>query len=758
MKNVTKVIAIMLVTLMGFGVLSGDLFEIASAAEPTSSQDQISDQGRVKYFTKTGTEIIGPPPPSLGSNAVVSTEKKIMGTGTENEFLVTLDVKTSVDITDVKVSNDAAVVLVLDTSYSMITPVGGSTRIDLLKSSAKEFLDSYVEEAGDAKRYVSLVTFGSDAIINMSWIDINDSQSLAQMKDAINDIIPQGYTNMEGGLQLARNLLRKEALPRGLDGQPIESRSVLLFSDGDANAWTALVNGGTDHTPSVVNYSAGTKVFGGSQQYYPNEMNLVKAYTTVMSNSIKNQNSFIVNSVTYEKYDAALFTIAFGAEAPSDWLAGNIATNSSFAYTAATAKDLNDVFAAISKRIESWAKAWVVTDPMGSNMEFIQPISQNDMNTGLLKFTNNTLNWDLKAATPDSFVNNVYSYSYTYRLRLDTTSDTFKADTPYLANEATHLTYVMIVDGAIDSDVMNAHFYVPSVKGYSGNFGFTKVGDNTTKLAGCEFALANQTANKQDYILKAVSATNTGAVNFANIASGHNYKLSETSMPAELAQRYTKSDEVFTVDVAYGKVTIKNGQGDVVNDGFLFNNPGLGRTVTGLVWPLVTNDLGLGDEFLKMHGIVVELRTSFLTPAPANLSTTAVWSGVGDNGQFTIKDVPFGNYLLYIKRPGYLTRCMPVTVSENDLEVIFLKPPGSEGIFNLWWGDVNGDHVVDNLDILRILDCMEKQIDVEDPRYNPAYDLNADGNIDNLDILRILDKLNKEATDYEGAANINLWE
>lgn len=760
MKHATKVIAILLVTLMGIGMLPGDLFGLtAIAAEPTSSHDQIADQGRVRYFTKTGTEIVGPPPPALGSTAVVSTEKRVTGTDTENEFLVTLDVKTSVDISEVKISSDAAVVLVLDTSSSMLGKDNGenSTRIDLLKASANQFLDSYVKEAGDAKRYVSLVTFGSDAMIDMGWIDISDSQRLNQMKDAINGIVPYGYTNMEGGLQLARNLLREEGFPNGVDGNPIGSRSVLLFSDGEANSWASAVNGGTAHDSTVTDYTTGTIIYGAGQKYHESEYGLMKAYTIQRANVVKSGSSFLVSGKDYAKYDANLFTIAFGVGAPNDWLRDNIATNSSFAYTAANAYELNIVFEAIWKRIESWAKAWVVTDPMGLDMEFTQSISQNDINTGLLKFENNTLKWNLKAATPNSFSNNVYTYTYTYLIRLDTTSNTFNAGTLYPTNGATHLTYVMVVDGTIDSDVMTAHFYVPSVKGYSGSFGFTKVGDNTTKLAGCEFSLANQTANKRNHILKQVSAAGTGAVNFSNIPSGHTYYLSETNMPAALKDRYVQSDEEFTVAVEYGKVIIRDGQGDVVNNGFLFNNPGLGRTVTGLVYPFVTDDLGLGDEFLKKHDIVVELRSSFLTPAPSNLSTTAVWSGVGDNGQFTIKDVPFGDYLLYIKRPGYLTRCMPVTISAADPVVIELRPPGSEGIFNLWWGDVNDDLLIDNLDIMVILESMSLNINALSPLYNPAHDINADGLIDNLDIMMVIENLDKNILQYPGAENTDPW-
>lgn len=181
------------------------------------------------------------------------------------------------------------------------------------------------------------------------------------------------------------------------------------------------------------------------------------------------------------------------------------------------------------------------------------------------------------------------------------------------------------------------------------------------------------------------------------------------------------------------------------------------RAVTGLVYPMISDDLGLGDEFLRKHDIVVELRATFNTPADAALSTTAVFVG-DDQGRFTIENVPFGDYVLYIKRPGHLTRCMYVTISESSADLIELTPPGSEGRFNLWFGDVNDDFIVDNLDIMMILEYMEQQIDALDHRYNPACDLNADGLIDNLDIMMVLENLNKDILQYSGAGNVNINE
>ncbi|MCL2496157.1 MAG: InlB B-repeat-containing protein, partial [Clostridiales bacterium] len=168
------------------------------------------------------------------------------------------------------------------------------------------------------------------------------------------------------------------------------------------------------------------------------------------------------------------------------------------------------------------------------------------------------------------------------------------------------------------------------------------------------------------------------------------------------------------------------------------------RTITGFVWPMVTNDKGLGESFLRKHDVVVELRSTFRTPAAAALSTKAVLVDASEGlGKFTFENVPFGTYVLYIKRPGYLARAMMVTVSDSSPPVIELAPPSvvnpppnvrpDNGVFRLWWGDCSDDRRVDNQDIMMIMELMQLMVNAFSPLYDPACDLNADGLIDNED-------------------------
>lgn len=279
-------------------------------------------------------------------------------------------------------------------------------------------------------------------------------------------------------------------------------------------------------------------------------------------------------------------------------------------------------------------------------------------------------------------------------------------------------------------------------------FAFFKVSSGTMSgLAGATFALSSGGA----VISTAVSDIN-GLVDFGAIAPG-TYQLTESEPPAGYLPNAAVYTIVVTVD---GLITVDG----LPLENFILEDiaiPTNTRMVTGMVYPIVVNDLGLGSAFLELFDIVVELRQTFQTPAPTSLSTVAIAVNAAGLGEFSIPDVPFGDYVLYIKRPGYLIRSMHVTVSESDPDTIFLTPPGTEGVFNLWAGDVNNDWLVDNSDIMFILELMELNVDVTNPAYNPAADLNADGLIDNQDIEIVLDNFNKNILEYPGAEDVDPW-
>ena len=168
-------------------------------------------------------------------------------------------------------------------------------------------------------------------------------------------------------------------------------------------------------------------------------------------------------------------------------------------------------------------------------------------------------------------------------------------------------------------------------------------------------------------------------------------------------------------------------------------------TIEGLVEPVVFDDHGLGEAFLQQFAITVELRTDFWTPAKEALTTTV--KSNAEVGRFTIQDVPKGDYILYISRPGYLLRTMQVSVTEGGPASITIKPPVGD-TFRLLGGDINGDGVIDSLDGA----MLQAHFGVKwgDVSYDAAYDLNGDGVIDAKDYDLFLSHLGEKAEDYPG--------
>ena len=183
--------------------------------------------------------------------------------------------------------------------------------------------------------------------------------------------------------------------------------------------------------------------------------------------------------------------------------------------------------------------------------------------------------------------------------------------------------------------------------------------------------------------------------------------------------------------------------------------PPSGSTVHGYVWPIVANEAIQG--FSQQHAITVELRESPATPAAPGLGTEAVPIGLDGLGEFTIGDVPPGDYVLYIGRPGYLARYMNVTIPDSEPGTMELEPPSSgtaeNGVFTLLWGDCDGSGAIDDDDISMIMELWN--VNANDPNYDPACDLDADGRIDNSDALLLMMYYGYTCADYAGSDGLD---
>ena len=190
-----------------------------------NSDTQIVNGGGKVFYDKNGKQVDAS---ALDEkNSVVEMSKNVEGTGKENEFLVTLNVKTNQNLTELSSENrDAAVVLVLDVSGSMdwCVECGSQTwygqhghdhqfksRLAAAKEAACSFLEDFSKlSAGDgdpAHRWVKIIEFASGASTvenrdntTQGWIDVSSTNGLKKAKGLVNDLDANGGTNIEAGL------------------------------------------------------------------------------------------------------------------------------------------------------------------------------------------------------------------------------------------------------------------------------------------------------------------------------------------------------------------------------------------------------------------------------------------------------------------------------------------------------------------------------------------------------------------------------
>lgn len=99
-----------------------------------------------------------------------------------------------------------------------------------------------------------------------------------------------------------------------------------------------------------------------------------------------------------------------------------------------------------------------------------------------------------------------------------------------------------------------------------------------------------------------------------------------------------------------------------------------------------------------------------------------------------------------MKRPGFLTRYVPVTITDHDITI-----PDKE----LFGGDFNQDQVINQAD----LDLLTNYItngatSYEDAGFDARFDLNGDLFVDGSDVTLAADNLGKTMADYyEGISN-----
>ena len=537
-----KALALILTLIMVLGLMPAAM----AAAEPASLQ-QIGHYAPANDDTDgaLGEPTKGTPSEKTLEGGKVIISKTIAGTETENEFEITLEVKTTETIENVSSAPDAAVVLVIDVSGSM----DEDDRLSSAKAAAQAFINSFAKDAGNAQRKVAIVKFSGDYYIDgaktvQGWTEASSLvKTDGQQCAAIENLSAGGGTNLHAGLLLAKNLLNDSSV------KDIENKSIVLLSDGKP---TFFVDGNEANSQSIDVICKDGNSMGGDGRNTSHNTH-TKVETLMQSDDLKGINKYAVY-IGDEDIECTKIISCRLDKPTSDWLRSDCGFST---YSVKDLTSLTGIFENIVKSILIKAQAWMVTDPMGTNIQFA---GFTNCDSNATNEDNGTISWDLKKdnkyTTDTQGTTTTRTYTCKYKVKLDTLAQGFEANKEYPTNGITTLTYVIEKEGqtVTEADLKTAYFNVPSVKGFAGNLTFTKVDADKKPLAGAEFRLY-----KDGWERTATSDTD-GQVKFENIPSGHTYTLTETKTP----EGYQGLDGTYTVEVAYGTAVLKKDKKDVI--------------------------------------------------------------------------------------------------------------------------------------------------------------------------------------------------
>ena len=540
----------------------------AESKTTINSNSQITDKGRINTV----------------ANDNVTTSKIIEGTDAENEFEITLQVTTEEDIKNVNISPDAATVLVLDRSTSMNEKTSeGITRFQAMKTAANNFLTKFadVKVGSDAKRLVSIVSFATDVKNETysnngnQWFNVTNTNDLSTATSKVNTITnPSGWTNVEGALLMANNIVNDGKNSKVLEG--IENVNIILLTDGCPTAYAT--NNERDSIKSMSGKTSGS--------FEHSEMSTWKPVGGTVNGVSANANNI---SKTIKDGGTNLYTIAFSTTPvdyyyengkaklnPSDWMATFADSN----FLANNASELTEQFEKISKLIALSSDAWKVTDPMGENVIFKGVIDEGNKNVYSFDNESNTLTWDIKKSTPVESKtdggNTKYTYTLKYKIALDTTKENFNY-TNVSTNGETILDYYLFSKQGQDQSVelKHANFNIPKVKASFGNLSFKKVNEKKEARANVQFTLTGTATGSGKSVTMTAKSDENGNVSLTNIPAGV-YTLTETAPNGYVAAG------PWNVKVSYGKVTKDESLGDTIINYPTVRNISVEKKWTGL--------------------------------------------------------------------------------------------------------------------------------------------------------------------------------
>ncbi len=577
----------------------------------------------------------------------VRTNKTISPGDDENEFLITLDVRTKTEIQNIELSQDAAVVLVIDLSGSMKE----DNKLEKAKQAALAFTEKFAATDNEnTLRKIAVVGFSGQQEISggwgsprqkgivaattyQSWTDASD----ASIRSAIEGMDAEGGTCLQAGLILASNLLNSSEVAN------IVSKNIVVLTDGCPTY--CLADDAAEDTSDQAIGAPQTIQGTGSSTDHSTHTKTENTAKAVLATGIHVYGIFLGNdSVNCNGRSCNL------RKTGADWLRENCGF---ITYAVENAGDLSNIFENISELIQLRAKAWIAEDPMGEMFDFAGFVkAPEDENEYFYNTADKKIVWNLRLSTPyDTTEDGSSVYQLTYKVRLNTLDLGYTANQYYPTNGVTSVTWLIeksTESGVSEIENGTAYFNVPSVKGYAADVSFRKTDGNGRPLAGAEFGLYHE-----ETLIAAASSDSDGTVLFENVPSGHVYTIHEISAP----KGFVASTEKYNIEVAYG-----NPIGTIGEDNTVINVPE--RKYGGLTVSKTISGAGANpdDEF----AFTVTLSDTGITGAYGDLEfTDGVARFMLKGGESaTASELPAGT--------GY-------TVTENEVEGYISNINGENG-------------------------------------------------------------------------------
>ena len=301
-------------------------------AEGGTSYQQIVEDGGTKVF---GTDDVNSleqldPQYKAGSNTEFIDEenvddfsqlimsKTIEATPTENEFEITLEVKTRLNLSEITYAPNALVILVIDVSGSMgpgrnelyedpATGLRTWTRMKVAEEAAKSFISSYSNIAGyedsGVIRGLAVVKFGTNVECIQDWTNVagynaaqlNTMNNQSGLNNLDNDSVGAG-TNVAGALKYANNLLDASVVPP--EWQNIQNVHVILLSDGGPTCATTDASADYNKNTGVMNSNFGTTIVRGEGTWNTERTAIITPSENITDSGITGSGSAAWNNST----------------------------------------------------------------------------------------------------------------------------------------------------------------------------------------------------------------------------------------------------------------------------------------------------------------------------------------------------------------------------------------------------------------------------------------------------------------------------